>query len=125
METTTTQLLELSSSELLNEMTTLQDLAAKKGAEWAEVHHEAKAIKEMLPSILASLQRFYFVGKVTMAQAKMQALSHEAYRAKVEKMSELELKAEKIKVEYKALCLSLEGITSISYLKNQELKLGR
>ena len=98
--------------------------AIEAGAEWAKVNGDYKALKEMMPTILAEIQRITFTGgKMTMAVAKMEALANPKYREKVEEMNRLNKESNLLETRYRAFLESIKAIAAISYVKNQEMKL--
>ncbi len=98
--------------------------AIQAGTEWAEVNGKYKAVKELLPTILAEIQREVFHGEeMTLAQAKMEALAHDSYKKKVEEMNELNKQSNLLETRYRSFLESIKAIAAISYVRNSELRL--
>lgn len=116
------QFIEMSSETLLIKLDELRQLAADKGARWAELNKEYKDIKEMLPSFLATIQLEYLNQGFKLTEARVKALADQSYKEKVMMQNEAEKNSEEIKAEYRSLVLSLECLKSIAWVKNNELK---
>lgn len=97
--------------------------AALAGCDWAELNKQYKDLKELLPSIRAMLESKYGQNRPT--TAKTMALADLTYQEKVKEMNEAEYQMRMKEVEYRGLMKSIEALTSISYVRNNELKLAR
>lgn len=118
------ELIDLPATELMKKMEVARQGAIDAGANWAKVHGDYKAIKEMLPTFLAEIQREIFHSEeMTMSQARMEALAHPKYKEKVEEMNRLQQKSHYLETEYKSFKESISAISAISYVRNNELKL--
>lgn len=119
------ELLLKDSNTLLGILDQLRHLAAETGAEWAVKHKVYQDYKEMLPSILASIQIGILDDGSKYNESKVRALATEEYKEKVLQMNKAEFEALKLKTVYQSLNESLKALTSISYVKNTELKVLR
>jgi len=119
---TSDELSQLDSSELLMRLDELRDAAQKAGLEWVEAKKKYEDCQELLPSILATYQVAIMNDKMTMAEAKARALADDGYKQNVKAMTQAQYEAHLKEVEYKGLMKSLDVLTSISYVRNSELK---
>ncbi len=119
------ELTNLTSSELLLVVQEARDSAIQIGVRWADANKRYKDLKELMPSFLAALQLKYRCDFDTVAEAKSAALAHGHYQEKIEKMNEAEHETRLLEVEYKAHIKTLEAVSAISYVRNNELKLAR
>ena len=127
MQNNIEELTNLTSSELLHKSDELRGWVIKKGQEHAEANQKYKDIKELMPSILAQFQDYYAtkVMGIKPAMVKIKAQADPQYMAKIKEMNQLEYEANMKEIEYKAWYASLKNIESISYVRNNELKLAR
>lgn len=119
---TSEELVQLSSSELLMKLDELREAANKAGYEWVEAKKKYEDYEEIMPSLLATYQVSFMDGKMTMAEAKARALADQGYKDKVKEMTQAQYEYGLKEVEYKGLMKSLDALTSISYVRNSELK---
>lgn len=120
---TAEELTNLTSSELLERLDEIRDAAIRAGNAWAEAEKTYNDLKEMMPSFLAEYQMNYSSSSPTVTAARVRALADKEYRAKITAMNKAEYEARLKEVEYKSWNESLKVLTSISYLRNSELKL--
>lgn len=127
MQNNIEELTNLTSSELLHKSDELRSIVIKKGQQAAEATQRYKDIKEMMPSILAQFQDHYAtrVAGIKPAMIKIKAQSDPQFILKIKEMNQLEYEARLKEVEFKAWYASLKNIESISYVRNNELKLSR
>lgn len=123
----TEELTNLTSSQLINLVDESRQAAVELGVKWAEANKKFKDLKELMPSFLAEIQlevkKKGFVE--SMNEAKLEALSMGSYQEKVKEMNEAEHQTRLLEVEYKAHIKTLEALSAISYVRNNELKLAR
>lgn len=122
---TSQELTSLPSYELLHKLEELRHAAAEIGYQWAEADKSYKDAKELLPCVLAEYTRHYSTVGVKSTEARVKALADKMYQEKVKEMNQLEYAARLKEVEYKGLMKSIEALTSIAYVRNNELKLAR
>lgn len=119
------ELTSLDSRELYSEIERIRALATRKGTEWAEKHKRYKDLKELMPSFLAEITLQEAEKSGHSSQNKVRALASEEYQEKVREQNEAERRARLLEVEYKGLLKSLDALTSVGYVRNSELRLGR
>ena len=123
---TTNDLSALTSSQLLEKLDELKDRAYVLGYEMVEAETLYKNEKELLPILLAERQsKFMESCGVSVSVAKVQALAHEDYKKSVCRMNAFGHDYRLKESEYKAIIKSLDVLTAISYVRNNELKLAR
>lgn len=120
----TQDLIDMSSSQLMQLMDELRHNCSLAGCEWAEATKAYKDIKDLLPSILAQIQACFVTQGNSLSEARMLALSHNKYMEKIKEANELEFLAKEKEVTYKSFLKSIEALAAISYVRNNELKLG-
>lgn len=121
----TEDLVNLTSSDLLSVVQEARDSAITLGAKWAEANKRFKDLKELMPSYLAEIHMQLRSVYETVSEARTAALANQAYQKKVKEMNEAEHETRLLEVEYKAHIKTLEALSSISYVRNNELKLAR
>jgi len=123
---TAEELLNLTSSQLLHKMEELRHLAVKFGGEWVEKQHLYRGFKEMMPSFLAVIQSEIMNKQhIKKDEAKVIALADNGYREKITLMNNAEKEMELADIKYRGVMKSIECLTSISYVRNSEMKLSR
>ena len=125
MKFLTEELINLDSSQLLKVSDEVRQKCIEIGAKWAEANKRYRDLKELMPSKLATYQMGFMLPGITQTTAKITALSSEGYQDAIREMNTAEFEAELLHVEYRAWMRSLEVLTSIGYVKNQEMKLAR
>lgn len=119
------ELVGMTSSELLGLLDEARDAARIAGLKWAEAEKEFKDAKELLPSIFAEYARLYSVAGAKAHDIRWKVAADKGYQAKVKEMNQLEYAARLCEVEYKGWMRTMECLKSISYVRNNELKLAR
>ena len=125
MKFLTEELINLDSSQLLKVSDKVRQKCIEIGVKWAEANKRYKDLKELMPSKLAACQISLMLPGVKDSTAKITALSSKEYQDELKKMNCAEFEAELLRVEYKAWVKSLEALTSIGCVRNQEMKLAR
>ncbi len=123
---TVEQLATLNSSALLNKQDELREFVCQIGHKHAEAHKKYRDLEKLMPSFLADYVDYYHttIG-MNITAAKNKGLADKGYKEKLKEMNIAEYEAKLLKVEHQAWMESLKGLTSISYLRNSELKLAR
>ena len=121
----TEEMTNLTSSELLLVVQEARDSAINIGVRWAEANKRFKDLKELMPSFLAEFHMVYRKDFETVTEARTAALADTKYQEKVKEMNTVEHETRLLEVEYKAWIKTLEAISAISYVRNNELKLAR
>ncbi|MDX1902130.1 MAG: hypothetical protein SFW66_09060 [Gammaproteobacteria bacterium] len=124
-KSTAEELAGLTGDQLLFRMDELRHAAADAGYRWAEADKKYKDLKEMMPSLLATIQLSFKTEKMNLAEAKTRALASTTYQERLKEMNLAEYEAELIRVEYRGFMESLKSIQAIAFVKNSELKLAR
>lgn len=125
MQLTTEELINLNSTELFKKADEVRHKCIELGAKWAEANKKYKDLRELMPSKLAAAQIEFMLPGITQSTAKISALSSKEYQEEIKRMNTAEFEAELLHVEYRSWMKSLEVLTSIGYVKNQEMKLAR
>lgn len=121
----TEEMANLTSSQLLLVVQEARDSAIHLGLKWAEATKKFKDLRELMPSFLAEFHMRYRKDFETVTEARTAALADKKYQEKVEEMNRAEHEARLLEVEYKAHIKTLEALSAISYVRNNELKLAR
>lgn len=117
---------DLNSSQLFDELARLRADAVRLGVLWVEKDAIFKAKRETLMSKLAIIQGNFMVDLGhKISEARITALGSKEYIEEIQAMVAAERESELVKVEYKAAMKSIEAITAIAYVRNNELKLAR
>lgn len=120
---TAEELSSLSSHVLLHKLDELREEARQAGNNWAGAEKAHNDLKELMPSFLAEYTAHYSLPGVTSTTARVKALADKNYQAKIKAMNLAEYEARLLEVEYRGLMESIKALTSISYVRNSELKL--
>lgn len=120
---TASELAELSSHVLLHKLDDLREGAREIGYQWAEAEKTYNDLKELMPSFLAEYQTHHSGPGVNATTSRFRALADKGYQAKIKEMNVAEYKARLLEVQYKGLMESIKALTSISYVRNGELRL--
>jgi len=121
----TSDLKDLNSFQLMELVEESREAAIRMGTEYVEANKRFKDLKELMPSFLAEIHLLCLEKNITSTKAKLEAISAKEYQSKVKEMNEAERKARLLEVECKAHLKTLEALSAISYVKNQELKMLR
>lgn len=119
---TSSDLTQLSAKELFQKIEEYKDRAQKVGEDWAQAKFDAASKSEMLPSKLSEIQRVHLGSDSSVAESKVFALADKNYQGLILEALEYERQARCLEVEYRANLESLKALTSVGYLRNQELK---
>lgn len=122
---TTQALADLTSSQLLEKLDELKGQAFSLGHEMAEAEMLFKTKKELLPSMLAEFKAHQYDQGLKGQEALTYALKAPAYIDMVLEAQQYGHKFRLKEVEYRAVIKSLEALTAISFVRNNELKLAR
>lgn len=123
----TEEITTLSSRELLNKLDFYRQKASEACADWAEKKTSYDGKKALLPTQLAAIQNVLQAAfpKKSQGELKNLALASEKYVNLVIEMTQAHLELSKAEGLYKGLMKSLEALTAISYVVNNEIKLSR
>lgn len=118
---------DLSSRELLNKLDEYRQLASECCADWAEKKVAYGGKKDLLNSHLAAIQIDFQdrYPKKSQTELKTMALASPEYIKLVTEMTQAHFELSKAEGEYKGLMKSLDALTAISYVVNNEVKLSR
>jgi hypothetical protein len=119
------EMVNLTAHELILIVQEARDCAIQIGVQWAEANKRFKDLKELMPTFLAQIQSELLGTCKSLGVVRIHSLAHGVYREKLEKMNEAEREARLLEVEYKAHIKTLEAISAISFVRNNELKLAR
>lgn len=120
---TTEQLLSLTARELFTELEQRKNEASQLGVAWAEAQKQHHDIKNMLPSILATLICSFITPTCKLNEARQLALADQRYTDKIKECNEKEALAESLLYQFRLDMAVIEAIRSIAWVRNQEIKI--
>jgi len=124
---TAQELIELDSFQLLGKLDEFKGVAIKTGAAWAEAREKYRNLERLSDTKLAEAQRIYFdrSEEMPVSKARAMALTNDLYKNHLAELNKAEGEANLLQAKFAVYKKAIDALTSIGYVRNSELKLGR